>query len=65
MYSFREPGIGLMFFTLIAQFLVGNIILILLEYKNRYNLKFTRNGKLNKTLTDENLDQKVIYFCNF
>lgn len=35
--SFVEPGLGWILIILISQFVVGNIILILLEIKDRIN----------------------------
>jgi hypothetical protein len=51
-----------MFFTLVAQFIVGSIILMLLEYKNRHNFKLIRDRKLKQNVIDESLDEKVSDF---
>ena len=57
MYSIKEPGLGLMILALIVQFFVGTIIIGILEYKKKFNLKFTKTKSL-KT-DDDSLNEKV------
>ena len=59
--SMTEPGIGLMIWFCIIQFIIGNIILLVIESRIFSRIKFA--CKTNDTVEDsgENIEKEVFF----